>query len=218
MHKSTKQINLSFKLMTDENKQKILFSIPSNDPTSKQDKIELLMREILKTVNPNMSQEIMEKTPLRYAKALLEFTKSYNDNITEAIGEAVFDNEGYNELIIVRDINFSSICEHHMLPFFGTVDIGYIPKDKIFGLSKFPRLVDYLSKKMHLQERLTKEIADTIDRTLNPEGVIVTINSSHSCMCFRGIKSYDSKTQTIYTLGCMKKFENVQKFLALLNK
>jgi GTP cyclohydrolase I len=206
--------------MNDENKQKTLLAnnlYAMNGSLSKQEKIELLMREILKTVNPNLQDEIMEKTPTRFAKALLDFTSSYDAKITDAIGEAVFDNEGYNELIIVQDINFSSICEHHLLPFFGTCNIGYIPKDKIFGLSKFPRLVEFLAKKMHLQERLTKEIAETVERFLDPQGVIVTIKSTHSCMCYRGIKSYDSKTQTIYTLGCMKKFENEQRFLTLLN-
>jgi GTP cyclohydrolase I len=207
--------------MSDENKQKMLSYNNTNylnGSISKQDKIEFLMREILRTVNPNLTEEIMDKTPTRYAKALLEFTKSYEANIFETIGEAVFENEGYNDLIIVQDINFSSICEHHLLPFFGTCNIGYIPKDKIFGLSKFPRLVEFLSKKMHLQERLTKEIADNINKFLEPEGVIVTINSSHSCMCFRGIKSFDSKTQTIYSIGSMKEYGNIQKFLSMVNK
>lgn len=182
---------------------------------SKIQKISNLMRDVLQIANPNAEEEIICKTPLRYAEALSEMTKGYSQNVEEMITEAIFSSNGYNEIIIVKDINFSSLCEHHMMPFFGQASIGYIPEDKILGLSKFPRLVETLSKKMQLQERLTKEIADTLDKYLQAKGVIVFMEAIHSCMCFRGIKSFGAKTQTVYTTGEMKTKENFDKFFTM---
>jgi GTP cyclohydrolase I len=197
----------------DKNKESSL----TNGATNKIEKISILMREILEIVYPNAKSEIKTRTPTRFAEALLEFTEGYNENLDELMTEAIFDSEDYHDLIIIKEINFSSICEHHLLPFFGECTIGYIPDQKILGLSKFPRLVNSLSKKMHLQERLTKEIAETINYYLKPRGAIVILNASHSCMCFRGVKSFDTKTETVYSLGELKDKNNYYKFFNLLS-
>jgi GTP cyclohydrolase I len=189
-----------------------------NGSNLKSFKIAKLIKEMLEIVNPNLDEEIMSKTPFRYAEALLELTEGTSENQVELISGAVFNSQGFDDLIIVKDISFNSMCEHQLLPFFGECTIGYIPKDKILGLSKFPRLVGSLSKKLHIQERLTKEIADIINKVLTPEGVIVKLSSSHSCMCFRGVKSFNSKTDTIYTIGSMKDSKNLDKFFNLLRK
>lgn len=189
-----------------------------NGYSTKIEKVSKLMREILETINPKAKEEIINKTPIRFAESLIEFTQGYHDDLDAIIPDAVFDSEDFNDMIIVKDIMFSSICEHHLLPFFGDCAIGYIPKKKILGLSKFPRLVLSLSKKMQLQERLTKEIVDAINLYLEPSGVVVIINAAHSCMCYRGIKSWDAKTQTIFTSGCLKEKDNLDKFFNMLNR
>jgi GTP cyclohydrolase I len=176
-----------------------------------------LIKEMLLILNPNPKEEILTKTPLRYAEAMMELTESNRKIYTDPFCEAIFDSEGYDDMIVVKKINFNSICEHHLLPFFGDVSIGYLPNKKILGLSKFPRMVQLLSKKMTIQERLTKEIAENINSCLDPHGVVVTMSSTHSCMCFRGIKSFNSKTETIYSIGQMKMQENIDKFFKLLN-
>lgn len=186
------------------------------DRESKRRQIENEMKKIVCLLNPNADQEILTKTPLRYTDAMLEMTKGYYDDVQKLLRDAVFDCEKYNEILIVKDINFSSMCEHHLLPFFGNVSVGYIPNEKILGLSKFPRLVESVSKKLHLQERLTKEIADAIEQALDPTGVVVIDESIHSCMCFRGIKAFDSKTLSIYTLGKFKEKETLDRFFQLL--
>jgi GTP cyclohydrolase I len=184
---------------------------------SKANKIAVLIKEMLEIINPNACEEVMTNTPLRYAKALMEFTSGYDE---VPLGDGgVFDNEGFDDLIIIKDINFNSMCEHHMLPFFGDCSIGYIPKDKILGLSKFPRLVQSISKKFQIQERLSKEIADELNKALDPVGVVVKITCSHSCMCFRGIKSFNAKTDSIFTTGCFRNDKNaLDKFFNLLGK
>ncbi len=183
---------------------------------AKEEKIAEHMRQILLLANPDLTDELLEKTPIRYAKALTEFTEGYRDNIDYLLKDAVFTCENYKDLIIVQDITFISTCEHHLLPFYGECVIGYIPKQKILGLSKFPRLVNSLSKKFQLQERLTRDIAEVLNRYLEPEGVVVLMKASHSCMCFRGVKSLNSLTKTIYKLGTLNEKENMDRFMDLL--
>jgi GTP cyclohydrolase I len=188
-----------------------------NENDKRTSKLAELIKEMLLILNPHAEDEILSKTPLRYAEAMMELTESNRKTYLEPFSEAIFESEGYDDMIVVKDINFNSICEHHLLPFFGHVSIGYLPNKKIFGLSKFPRLVQLLSKKMTIQERLTKEIADNINSSLDAQGVVVRMSSTHSCMCFRGIKSFNSKTETIYSIGQMKIKENLDKFFKLLN-
>jgi GTP cyclohydrolase I len=189
----------------------------SNDSDFKLKRLTNLMSQVLYIINPNADEKILQKTPERFSKALLEFVDGYQVDLEKLLNDAIFDSEGYDDLVIVKNIEFTSLCEHHMLPFFGKCTIGYYPRDKILGLSKFPRLVGALSKKMHLQERLTKEIAEAIDKYLNPLGVVVAVSSSHSCMCFRGIKSFNSQTDTIYSLGILKEKDNLNKFFSLIS-
>lgn len=189
----------------------------SNIKETKEKKLANLISQIIEIINPDAEKEIKDKTPMRYSKALLELTQGYVENITELLSDAIFSSEGYNDMIVVRDISFNSMCEHHMLPFFGECTIGYIPKEKFLGLSKFPRMVQCLSRKMHIQERLTKEIAETIEKILQPEGVIVLVSSRHSCMSFRGIKSVNASTDTVFTLGSMNDSKNQKKFFAIVN-
>jgi GTP cyclohydrolase I len=201
---------------TQINGEKTQFLYTHKDP--KIEKIANLTRQILDIINPDSETEIIKKTPIRYAEALTEFTSGYNENLDEKITKAIFNIDEYDDIIIIKDINFTSMCEHHILPFFGQVNIGYIPNKKILGLSKFPRMVQILSKKLHLQERLTKEIVDNIQKYLDPAGVVVHIEACHSCMCFRGVKSFDSKTVTLYSIGVMKEQQNQDKFLTLIKK
>jgi len=184
---------------------------------AKEAKIAEHMRQILLLSNPELTEELLEKTPLRYAKALTEFTQGYRDNIESLLRDAIFTCENYKDLIVVQDITFISTCEHHLLPFYGDCVIGYIPKQKILGLSKFPRLVNSLSKKFQLQERLTRDIAEVLNQYLEPEGIVVIMKASHSCMCFRGIKSWDSQTKTLYKLGTLNEKENLQRFMDLVH-
>ena len=166
--------------------------------------------------NTCLNNEVLENTPKRFIKAFTELTSGYHINVKELILSAVFDSEGYDDIVLVDDIHFNSLCEHHLLPFNGEVSIGYIPSGKILGLSKFARLVEAYSKRLSLQERLTKEIALALDTYLQPKGVVVMITSSHSCMSIRGVKSLGSKTKTVFTTGEFKsKQESLNKFFLL---
>jgi GTP cyclohydrolase I len=187
----------------------------NGEVAEKVEKMADLFREILQLVNPVASEEIIDRTPIRFSEALVEFTQGYHESLDDLLGEAIFENDGFNDLVVIKNIQFSSLCEHHVLPFFGECTIGYIPNRKILGLSKFPRLVQCVSRKMGLQERLTKEIAEAINTYLEPEGVVVVVEAGHSCMCFRGIKAFNSKTQTIYTMGSLKQKDNLDKFFQM---
>jgi GTP cyclohydrolase I len=182
---------------------------------NKVEEISKLMKEVLRILNPNLKSETFAKTPTRFAKAMMEFTQGYDDEIDTIVSEAIFDNEDYNDIVKIKNINFTSLCEHHLLPFHGECTIGYIPNKLIMGLSKFSRLVQSHSKKLHLQERLTREIAETIYRVLQPLGVVVEMNAVHSCMCFRGIKSFNAETSSIYTIGLMKEKDNLNKYFKM---
>lgn len=166
--------------------------------------------------NDGQSQEVIEKTPRRFCKYLLEVTEGYNINLEEIVSDALFDANNFEEMLIIRDISFTSTCEHHLLPYFGTCTIGCLPGEKLLGLSKYPRFVDAISKKLSLQENLTKEIAETLDKFIKSRGLVVIITAKHSCMCFRGIKSYNSDTQTIYRTGKFKEQDSLDTFFKLL--
>lgn len=166
--------------------------------------------------NTFLNDEVLENTPKRFVKAFAELTSGYYINIKELILSAVFDSEGYDDIVLVDDIHFNSLCEHHLLPFNGEVSIAYIPNGKILGLNKFARLVEAYSKRLSLQERLTKEIAMALETYLEPKGVVVMITSAHSCMSIRGVKSLGSKTKTVYTTGEFKsKTESLNRFFSL---
>jgi len=150
-------------------------------------------QDVLVKIGEDPSREGLQKTPERVAKAMQYLTKGYDQNPDELVQQAIFHEE-YSEMVIVKDIEVYSLCEHHMLPFFGKAHVAYIPDGKIVGLSKIPRVVDAYSRRLQVQERLTIEIRDCIQRTLSPKGVAVVIEASHMCMQMRGVQKQNSVT------------------------
>ncbi len=160
--------------------------------------IELISKNvetILKEIGENPEREGLAKTPERVAKAYEYLTSGYNVDITKLVNGAVFE-EKYDEMVIVKDIDFYSMCEHHMLPFYGKVHVAYVPNGKIIGLSKIPRIVDAFARRLQVQERMTKEIADILDEILEPKGVAVVAEGYHMCMMMRGVQKQNSITTT----------------------
>jgi len=166
------------------------------------EKIEHHIKEILKLVGEDVEREGLLDTPARVTRMYEEIFAGYEVDPRDALGVA-FD-ENHEELVIVKDITYYSQCEHHMAPFFGKVHIGYIPSGKIAGLSKFARLVEAISRRLQVQERITTEIADIMDEVLMPHGVMVVVEGEHLCMCARGVKKPGSKTVTSAVRGSFR--------------
>lgn len=173
-------------------------------------------KEILKIIGEDPEREGLLKTPERVAKSMQYLTKGYSENPDEIMRSAIF-NEDHNEMIIVKDIELYSLCEHHMLPFFGKAHIAYIPTGKIVGLSKIPRVVDAYSRRLQVQERLTTDILECIQRTLNPLGVAVVIEAQHMCMQMRGVQKQNSVTTTSSFKGAFEKQETRNEFIKLIS-
>jgi GTP cyclohydrolase I len=152
-------------------------------------------REIIKILGEDPNREGLVKTPERVAKAMKFLTKGYNEDPDAIVQQAIFHEE-YSEMVLVKDIEVYSLCEHHILPFFGKAHIAYVPNGKIVGLSKIPRVVDTFSRRLQVQERLTIEIRDCLERTLQPKGVAVVLECSHMCMQMRGVQKQNSATTT----------------------
>jgi GTP cyclohydrolase I len=163
--------------------------------TLKSNTLENNYRQILKDLGENPDREGLLKTPERVAKAMKFLTNGYDINPDDIVKQAIFHEE-YSEMVLVKDIEIYSLCEHHVLPFFGKAHIAYIPDGKIVGLSKIPRVVDSYSRRLQVQERLTIEIRDCLQRTLNPKGVAVVLECSHMCMQMRGVQKQNSATTT----------------------
>ncbi len=176
----------------------------------KQEKLEQHYKAIIEGLGEDTSREGLLKTPERVAKSLLYLTHGYDLNPDILVEQAIF-NEEYSEMVIVKDIEIYSLCEHHMLPFFGKAHVAYIPDGKIVGLSKIPRVVDAYARRLQVQERLTIEIRDCIQRTLNPKGVAVVIECSHMCMQMRGVQKQNSVTTTSAFTGIFLKNETTRK-------
>ena len=177
---------------------------PASTPvTDGQDRLDALVEDLLRELGEDPSREGLLKTPSRVAKALREMTEGYGTDIDALINRAIF-NETYNEMVVVKDIRFYSLCEHHLLPFFGTAHVAYIPNGKIIGLSKIPKLVQVFAKRLQVQERMTQQIAETLQTKLAPLGVAVVIEARHLCMEMRGAKSQDSPTVTSAMLGAFR--------------
>jgi GTP cyclohydrolase I len=172
---------------------------------------------IIETIGEDPQREGLVKTPERAAKAIQFFTQGYKKNAEEILKSAMFK-EDYKEMVIVKDIELYSLCEHHLLPFFGKVHIGYIPNGYIVGLSKLPRVVDVFSRRLQVQERLTEQILKSIDKTLKPHGVAVVIEAQHMCMMMRGVEKQNSVTSTSAFTGEFKKVETRSEFLNLIRK
>lgn len=188
----------------------------TNRGLSKQERIEEAVRTILECVGEDINRPGLLKTPSRHAKALLFLTKGYKEKVEDVVNEAVFE-ENHNEMVIVKNINFHSLCEHHLVPFSGFVHIGYIPKGKVLGLSKLARIVEVFARRLQIQERLSTQICDSIVQVLEPEGVGVVIESKHMCMVMRGVQKELASTTTTSFRGTFKdQIEVRQEFLSLL--
>jgi len=159
-----------------------------------------LIRELLKEIGEDPNREGLEKTPARVAKAWEYLTSGYRQKVDDVLNEALFTEE-YDEMVVVKDIDLYSMCEHHLLPFFGKCHIAYMPSKKIVGLSKLPRLVEMFSRRLQVQERLTTQIAQTLQEVLQPRGVAVVIEALHMCMLMRGVEKQNSKAVTSAMLG-----------------
>jgi GTP cyclohydrolase I len=159
-----------------------------------------LVEQILKELGEDAQREGLAKTPERVEKALRYLTSGYDQNVGDILNDALFV-EDYDEMVIVKDIDFASLCEHHVLPFVGKCHVAYMPKRKIVGLSKIPRLVDMFSKRLQVQERLTTQIANALNEALEPRGVAVVMEAIHLCMMVRGVEKQNSKAVTSAMLG-----------------
>lgn len=183
-------------------------SIEYNDEVTK--KLATHFEDVLKQLGEDPTREGLLKTPERQAKAMQFLTQGYDINPDSIIEQAIFHEE-YSEMVIVKDIEVYSMCEHHILPFFGKAHVAYIPNGKIVGLSKIPRIVDAYSRRLQVQERLTIEIRDCIQRTLNPKGVAVVIECSHMCMQMRGVQKQNSTTLSSAFTGLFLKNDATRK-------
>ena len=172
-------------------------------------------QEILHLLGENQNREGLLKTPERASKAMKFLTEGYEKDPKQILQSAMFK-EDYNEMVIVKDIELYSLCEHHLLPFFGKAHIAYIPNGQIVGLSKLPRVVDVFSRRLQVQERLTEQILDCINNTLNPKGVAVVIEASHMCMMMRGVQKQNSTTTTSGFRGAFKDTDTRNEFLNLV--
>jgi len=174
-----------------------------------------LVRETLMRIGENPDRDGLLRTPERFEHSLQYLTKGYEEDAKEVLLDAMFD-VAYDEMVIIKDIEVFSLCEHHVLPFFGKAHVAYIPRGKVIGLSKVPRLVDVFARRLQVQERLTTQIAEAILEAINPLGVGVVIEARHLCMMMRGVEKQHSSTVTSSMLGAFRQKETREEFLALI--
>jgi len=184
----------------------------SLDTASTQD----IYRELLRRMGEDPTRDGLTDTPKRVEKSMDFLTRGYGQTVTEVLHDALFDVD-YDEMVIVKDIEFFSLCEHHMLPFFGKAHIAYIPNGKVIGLSKTARLVDVFARRLQVQERLTSQVADAIQEAIQPQGVAVILEAQHLCMMMRGVEKQGSSTITSAMLGVFKTQQQTRnEFLSLV--
>ena len=176
-----------------------------------------IYREIIRRYDADPTRDGLAKTPERIEKALEFLTKGYREDPKDVLHGALFD-VAYDEMVIVKDIEMYSLCEHHMLPFFGKVHVAYIPDGKVIGLSKAPRLVEVFARRLQVQERLTRQIAEAIQEAIHPQGVGVVIEARHLCMMMRGVEKQNSSTVTSAMLGVFQKQNTRAEFLSLIRE
>ena len=186
---------------------------PLLDSVSTQD----LYRELLVRIGEDPTRDGLLRTPERVEKSMTFLTRGYTMDVTEVLHDALFDVD-YDEMVIVKDIEMYSLCEHHMLPFFGKVHVAYIPDGKVIGLSKAPRLVEVFARRLQVQERLTRQIAEAIQDAIHPQGVGVVIEARHLCMMMRGVEKQNSSTVTSAMLGVFQKQNTRAEFLSLIRE
>ncbi len=187
---------------------------PSLESISTQD----LYRELLVRIGEDPNRDGLLRTPERMEKSMAFLTRGYTMSVTEVLHGALFDVD-YDEMVIVKDIEFFSQCEHHLLPFFGKAHIAYVPNGKVIGLSKIPRLVDVFARRLQVQERLTRQIGEAITEAINPQGVAVILEAQHLCMMMRGVEKQHSSTVTSAMLGVFKtQLQTRNEFLSLVRQ
>ena len=174
-----------------------------------------MYRELLRRMGEDPNRDGLLRTPGRVEKTMAYLTKGYQEDPLQLLRAALFDVD-YDEMVIVKDVEMFSLCEHHMLPFFGKVHVAYIPKGKVVGLSKIARLVEVFSRRLQVQERMTRQIADAIQDAIAPQGVGVVIEARHLCMMMRGIEKQNSSTVTSAMVGCFRQKETRSEFLSLV--
>ena len=173
-------------------------------------------KSLIQSVGEDVNREGLQKTPERAAKAFSYLTKGYKDNIDQIVNNAIFESDN-DEMIIVKDIELYSLCEHHLLPFFGKCHVGYLPHGKIIGISKIARIVDVFARRLQVQENLTKQIAETLLKYTNARGVGVVIEAKHLCMMMRGVEKQNSLMKTSCMLGAFRKMTSTRaEFLSLI--
>ncbi len=177
-----------------------------------------LYRELIARVGEDPDRDGLVKTPERMEKSMAFLTRGYTQDVTTVLHDALFDVD-YDEMVIVKDIEFYSMCEHHLLPFFGKAHIGYVPDGKVIGLSKIPRLVDVFARRLQVQERLTRQVGEAISAAIHPQGVAVILEASHLCMMMRGVEKQHSSTVTSAMLGVFKtQLQTRNEFLSLVRR
>lgn len=176
-----------------------------------------LYREVLRRIGEDPDRDGLLATPGRVEKSMAFLTKGYHEDTNELLRGALFDVD-YDEMVIVKDVEMFSLCEHHMLPFFGKVHVAYIPNGKVIGLSKIARLVEVFARRLQVQERMTRQIADAIQEAIAPQGVGVVIEARHLCMMMRGIEKQNSSTVTSAMVGCFRQKETRAEFLSLVHR
>jgi GTP cyclohydrolase I len=167
------------------------------------DDLPRLVEEVLRRLGEDPAREGLLGTPERVARSLRYLTEGYDMDVHDAVGDALFEQD-YDEIVAVRDIQFYSLCEHHLLPFFGAAHVAYLPRGRVVGLSKIPRLVDLHAHRLQLQERMTREIAESLEAVVQPGGVAVVVEARHLCMEMRGVEKAGSQTVTSCMLGCFR--------------
>ncbi len=187
----------------------------SRSDEDQEQQISARIRDILNLIGENPQREGLIKTPLRVARAMKFLTSGYHEDPVAILNSAKF-NEDYRQMVIVRDINFYSLCEHHMLPFYGRVHVAYIPNGQVTGLSKIPRVVDCFARRLQIQERMTKQIRECIQEALHPLGVMVVVEAQHMCMQMRGVEKQGSLTTTSDFCGAFNQAKTREEFLQLI--
>ena len=182
------------------------------------DKLREVIHSLLEEIGEDPTREGLLKTPSRVARSWRFFSEGYGQNLDDIINNAIFHEEA-KDMVIIRDVEFFSLCEHHLLPFFGKTHVGYIPNGKVIGLSKVPRIIDMFSRRLQIQERLTRQIAETIQIVLDPIGVAVVMEGRHMCMQMRGVEKQNSLATTSSMLGKFRESDRTRsEFLAIIGR